>query len=273
MENQELARNWLTVNRKSWDDRVDIHKNSTFYDLDMFRKTRDALMPIEKRELGDVLHKSLLHLQCHFGMDSLSWAERGAIVTGVDFSEKAIQVARELATELNYFDAHFIQSDIYDLPNNIFIDHQYDIVFTSYGTIGWLPDINEWAKVVAHFLKPNGTFYIADFHPFLWTLSNDFSKIEYNYFGGEPIIEVEQGTYADYNAPINNPTVSWNHSLSSLINALINNGLRIKFVNEYPFSPYNCFQNTVLGDDGFYRIKGLENMIPMMYSIKATKEL
>jgi ubiquinone/menaquinone biosynthesis C-methylase UbiE len=272
MEDKQLTDNWLDINRKSWDDRVDVHKNADFYDLDTFRKTRDALMPIEKRELGDVMHKSLLHLQCHFGMDTLSWAERGAIVTGVDFSEKAIHAAKELATELNYFDAHFIHSDIYSLPNNIFLDHQFDIVFTSYGTIGWLPDINEWAKVVAHFLKPNGTFYIADFHPYLWSLSNDFSRIQYSYFGGEPIVEIEEGTYADKNAPIKNTSISWNHSLSSIINALINNGLNIEFVNEYPFSPYNCFEKTVLGDDGFYRIEGLENMIPMMYSIKATKK-
>jgi 2-polyprenyl-3-methyl-5-hydroxy-6-metoxy-1,4-benzoquinol methylase len=259
---------WLNTNRKSWDDRVESHKNSDFYALDTFKKTRDALMPIEKRELGDVANKTLLHLQCHFGMDTLSWAERGARVTGVDFSENALQLARELATELGY-DASFILSDIYDLPKHL--TGQFDVVFTSYGTIGWLPDIQKWAAVVAHFLKPNGTFYIADFHPFVWTLSNDFSKIEYNYFGGEPIIETEEGTYADRNAPIKNTSISWNHSLSSIINALISNGLTIEFVNEFPYSPYNCFEKTVLGDDGFYRIEGLENMIPMVYSIKAIK--
>jgi ubiquinone/menaquinone biosynthesis C-methylase UbiE len=268
MRDKALKTNWLETNRKSWNDRVDSHKKSSFYDLDVFKKTRDALMPIEKRELGDVSNKSLLHLQCHFGMDTLSWAERGATVTGVDFSEKAIDLARELATELNYPDARFIHADIYDLPNHL--EGQFDVVFTSYGTVGWLPDIDKWAAIVAHFLKPNGTFYIADFHPFVWTLSNDFSKIAYNYFGGEPIVEVEKGTYADRNAPIKNTSVSWNHSLSSIINALINNGLQIGFVNEYPYSPYNCFEKTVLGDDGFYRIEGIENMIPMMYSIKAT---
>jgi ubiquinone/menaquinone biosynthesis C-methylase UbiE len=269
MEDKALTNNWLEINRTSWNDRVDSHKNSAFYDLDAFKKTRDALMPIEKRELGDVSNKSLLHLQCHFGMDTLSWAERGATVTGVDFSEKAIELARELAAELNYPNARFIQSDIYDLPNHL--DAQFDVVFTSYGTVGWLPDMNKWAATVAHFLKPNGTFYIADFHPFVWTLSNDFTKIEYNYFGGEPIVEVENGTYTDRNAPIKNTSISWNHSLSSIINALINNGLRIEFVNEFPYSPYNCFEKTVLGNDGFYRIEGLENRIPVVYSIKAIK--
>ena len=176
-------------------------------------------------------------------------------------------LAKELAIELNYQNAHFIHSDIYDLPNHL--KGQFDVVFTSYGTVGWLPDINKWAKIIAYYLKPNGVFYIADFHPFVWTLSNDFSKIEYNYFGGEAIVEIEEGTYADRNAPIKNTSVSWNHSLSSIINALINNDLRIEFVNEFPYSPYNCFQNTVLGDDGFYRIKGIENLIPMVYSIKA----
>lgn len=260
---------WLEINRKSWNNRVESHKNSIFYDLATFKRTRDSLMPIEKNELGDVANKSLLHLQCHFGMDTLSWAERKACVTGVDFSENAIHLAKELAAELNYPDARFIHSAIYDLPNQL--NEQFDIVFTSYGTIGWLPDIDKWAAIVGHFLKPNGTFYIADFHPFVWTLSDDFSEIQYNYFGGEPIIETETGTYADRNAPIVNTSVSWNHSLSGIINALINNGLRIEFLNEMPYSPYNCFQKTVLGDDGFYRIKGLENKIPMMYSIKAIK--
>jgi SAM-dependent methyltransferase len=270
MEDKTLTDNWLESNRKSWNDRVDSHKNSAFYDLDLFRKTRDALMPIEKKELGDVSHKSLLHLQCHFGMDTLSWAERGAVVTGVDFSEKAIDLAKVLALELNYPNARFIQSDIYDLPNHL--EGQFDVVFTSYGTIGWLPDVQKWAEIIAYYLKPDGIFYIADFHPFVWTLSNDFSKIEYNYFGGAPIVEIEEGTYADRNAPIKNTSISWNHSLSSVVNALISNGLSIEFLNEFPYSPYNCFEKTVVGEDGFYRIEGLENLIPMVYSIKAIKK-
>ena len=143
--------NWLETNRKSWNNRVESHRNSAFYDLDTFKKTRDALMPIEKRELGDVANKSLLHLQCHFGMDTLSWAERKTTVTGVDFSENAINLAKELAIELNYPDARFIHSDIYDLPNHL--NEQFDIVFTSYGTIGWLPDINKWAAIVAYYFK------------------------------------------------------------------------------------------------------------------------
>jgi SAM-dependent methyltransferase len=272
MDNKQLADNWLHINHKLWNDRVNSHKNSAFYDLELFKKTRDALMPIEKKELGDVSNQSLLHLQCHFGMDTLSWAERGAIVTGVDFSENAIDLARELAIELNYPNARFIHSDIYNLPNNLEAKAQFDIVFTSYGTIGWLPDLNKWAAIIAYYLKPNGTFYIADFHPFVWTLSDDFSTIQYNYFGGEAIIEEEEGSYADRNAPIKNTAVCWNHSLSSLVNALINNGLRIEFLNEFPYSPYNCFQKTVLGEDGFYRIEGMENLIPMVYSIKAIKK-
>jgi SAM-dependent methyltransferase len=270
MEDKTLTDNWLESNRKSWNDRVDSHENSAFYDLDLFKKTRDALMPIEKKELGDVSYKSLLHLQCHFGMDTLSWAERGAVVTGVDFSEKAIDLAKTLALELNYQNARFIQSDIYDLPNHL--EGQFDVVFTSYGTIGWLPDVQKWAEIIAYYLKPNGIFYIADFHPFVWTLSNDFSKIEYNYFGGAPIVEIEEGSYADRNAPIKNTSISWNHSLSSIVNALIQNGLSIEFLNEFPYSPYNCFEKTVVGEDGFYRIEGLENLIPMVYSIKAIKK-
>jgi 2-polyprenyl-3-methyl-5-hydroxy-6-metoxy-1,4-benzoquinol methylase len=261
---------FFEANRNAWNLRTNAHKGSAFYDVQGWRKHKNSLMPIEIRELGgDIPGKTLLHLQCHFGQDTLSWAHRGAVVTGCDFSEQAIQFARELA-DSEQIPATFICCNVYDLPDHL--QGQFDVVFTSYGTIGWLPDLDRWAAVVAHFLKPGGTFYIADFHPVVWMLDEQMQYLKYPYAGGEVIISENTGTYADTQADIQYTDYSWNHSLSEIVNSLINNGLQIEFLNEHPYSPYDCFPNTVRGDDGFYRIKGLENIIPMLYSIKARKK-
>ncbi|MFZ4474790.1 MAG: class I SAM-dependent methyltransferase, partial [Saprospiraceae bacterium] len=203
-----------------------------------------------------------------FGQDTLSWAQLGATVTGNDFAEDAIDIARKLADEVQ-IPAQFVCCNLYDLPDHL--EDQFDIVFTSYGTIGWLPDLERWAKVVAHFLKPGGVFYIADFHPVIWMMDDDMTFLKYPYHN-TGVIETEQsGSYADRYADLAYKEYGWNHSLSEVINSLIGQGLRIEFLNEYPYSPYNCFSKMVQGADGNYRIQGLENILPMVYSIKAIK--
>ncbi len=144
------------ANLKLWNELVDVHVKSKFYGLDDFKAGKSSLLPTEVEELGDVNGKTLLHLQCHFGMDSLSWARKGAIVTGIDFSDNAILKARELSKEIGV-PATFIQSNIYDIPE--IIKGKFDIVFTSYGTIYWLDDLMGWAKVIHHCLKSGGMFY------------------------------------------------------------------------------------------------------------------
>jgi 2-polyprenyl-3-methyl-5-hydroxy-6-metoxy-1,4-benzoquinol methylase len=153
---------YIKYNENLWNHWTDLHAKSEWYDLEGFKAGRLSLGDIEREVLGDVAGKSLLHLQCHFGLDTLSWARLGARVTGVDFSEKAISLARALGSELE-IPATFVRSNIYDLPDNL--SGQFDIVFTSYGVLWWLPDIKEWAKVVAHFLRPGGTFLLVEFHP------------------------------------------------------------------------------------------------------------
>jgi SAM-dependent methyltransferase len=215
-----------------------------------------------------VTGKSLLHLQCHFGLDSLSWAKRGAHVTGIDFSEEAINVALELSKELE-LNARFVCSGVYDLPN--MLQGRFDIVFTSYGVIGWLPDLDQWAGVIDHFLKPGGVFYMAEFHPVIWMFDDDFNFFKYSYFN-EGVIEIDQqSTYTDSSQALNMKEYSWNHSISDVINALTKRGFIIKFFNEHNFSPYNCFNRTLEVEKGKYRIKGLEKIIPMVYSIMAVK--
>lgn len=260
---------YLNTNKATWNDKVDVHMASEFYDMEGFLKGNSTLKDIELSLLGDVSGKKVLHLQCHFGQDTLSLARMGAEVTGVDLSDKAIDRAHELAQKLN-LKATFVCCDIYDAPN--FITEKFDIVFTSYGTIGWFPDLEKWAKIVAHFLKPNGQFIMADFHPVVWMFDNDFEKIFYNYFNIEPIVEDETGTYADKQADIETKTITWNHPISEILNSLIQSGLEINSFNEYDYSPYNCFNKTAEFEKGKFSIKHLENKIPMVYSILGTKK-
>ena len=258
--------NYLEINRASWNNRVEPHLKSDFYNLEGFLNGDTSLNSIELDLLGDIKGKTILHLQCHFGQDTLSLARMGAEVTGVDLSNKAIDSANTLAKEINT-KATFICCDIYNLP--LHLNQQFDIVFTSYGTIGWLPDMNKWAQIVSKYLKPNGHFVFVEFHPFVWMFDDNFKKINYNYFNTEAIIESEEGTYADRNANITPEYVCWNHSLSEVISSLIKNGLEITSFNELNYSPYNCFKNTIEFETKKYRIKHLNNMIPMVYSIKA----
>jgi ubiquinone/menaquinone biosynthesis C-methylase UbiE len=219
--------------------------------------------------LGDINGKSILHLQCHFGQDTISLSRLGASVTGVDLSDKAIESAKQLAKETNS-DATFICCDIYDLL--LHLDKQFDIVFTSYGTIGWLPDINKWANIVSMFLKPGGKFVFVEFHPVVWMFDDNFEKIDYRYFNTGAIIESESGTYADKQAKISQEYVMWNHGLSEVMNSLIKNGLEINLLNEHDYSPYNCFNKTIEFEPRKYRIEHLEDKIPMVYSLVAFKK-
>lgn len=268
MSTQHDTTTWFEANRQAWNLRTEWHKHSEFYDVAAWKQGKESLTPIELREVGDVAGKSLLHLQCHFGQDTLSWARRGATVTGCDLSDKAIDYARQLSAELN-LPAQFVCCNVYDLPTHL--EGQFDIVFTSYGTIGWLPDLKPWAKVVQHFLKPGGFFYIADFHPVVWMMDDDFTFLKYPYHNAGVIPTENTGSYAAKDVEQHYTDYGWNHSLSEIINALLEEGLRLEFFNEYPYSPYNCFQKTVQGSDGFYRIQGLENVIPLVYSLKVWK--
>jgi len=279
MENYQA---YFEANKQSWNKRTAVHKDSAFYDLASFKKGKTSLNKIELEELGDVKGKTMLHLQCHFGMDTMSWQREGASCVGVDLSDEAIKLAKEINAELN-LDTKFICSNIYGLIDNKEALRYYssslgggwegaDIVFTSYGTIGWLPDLDKWAGIVSHFLKPGGIFYIADFHPVLWMMDESFEKIKYHYFNTEVITEEISGTYSDRDAPIKSIEHGWNHPFSEIFNALVKHGLQILQFNEFPYSPYNCFSNLEQGADGMWRIRGMDEKMPVMYSIKAVKQ-
>lgn len=261
--------NYLEINRQSWNNKTDTHLKSEFYDLENFKKGKTSLNSIELGLLGDLSGKSILHLQCHFGQDTISLSRLGAGVVGVDLSDKAIESAIQLSKETSS-NTRFICCDIYDLPRHV--DQQFDIVFTSYGTIGWLPDLDKWSKIVSMFLKPEGQFVFIEFHPVVWMFDDKFEKIGYRYFNSGAIIESESGTYADKNADITQEFVMWNHGLSEVLNNLIKNGLEIKALNEYDYSPYDCFNKTIEFEPKKYRIEHLADKIPMVYSIVAKKK-
>ncbi len=268
MEQKDNLNTIFEANKDGWNKRTTIHKTSAFYDVPSFLSGKSSLNKLELEEVGDVAGKSLLHLQCHFGLDTLSWAREGATVTGVDFSETAIDYARELSLESS-IPANFVCCNVYDMPQHL--NRQFDIVFTSYGVIGWLPDLDKWAEAICHFLKPGGTFYLVEFHPVVWMMDENFEKVKYYYHNAETIVEKSSGTYTDRSADIAYEEYSWNHSLSEVVNALINHGLQIRHLNEFPYSCYNCFNNLEQQADGNWTIKGMKHKIPMMYSINAIK--
>jgi 2-polyprenyl-3-methyl-5-hydroxy-6-metoxy-1,4-benzoquinol methylase len=260
---------YININKTSWNNRLESHLNSDFYDLKGFQSGACSLKPIELELLGDIKGKKILHLQCHFGQDSISLARRGAIVTGIDLSDKAIEKANELAEEEKTLDVQFICCNLYDLTQHL--DDEFDLIFTSYGTIGWLPDLNAWATLIQKYLKPSGRFVFVEFHPFVWTFDDNFKAISYDYFKSQPIIETETGTYADREAAIEQSYVCWNHGLSEVFQALLKHGFVINNFKEYDYSPYPCFKNVCEKKKGQFTIKHLPYSIPMVYSIVAVK--
>ncbi len=260
--------NYIEVNKALWDAKTHHHVASAFYKMDDFLAGNTSLREIELALLGDVKGKSILHLQCHFGQDSLSLARMGASVTGVDFSGEAIKKAKELSLQLG-LNARFICSDVYKLLEEL--EGQFDIVYTSYGVLGWLPDMKEWAGVVAHYLKPGGTFILVEFHPVVWMFNSEFMDIQYSYFNKEAIIETINGTYADRDSAIQMTEIGWNHDLAEVMQNLLSAGLSITSFQEFDYSPFNCFRNTAEPIPGRFQINGLEGKIPMVYALKARK--
>lgn len=264
----DAGKDYLDINRRLWNKRVHAHISSGFYDVPDFLAGKSSLRSIELDLLGDISDKSVLHLQCHFGQDSLSLVRMGASVTGVDLSDEAIGQANILAEKAG-LSARFICTDIYALPDHL--DEQFDVVFTSYGTIGWLPDMKRWADVVARYLKPGGAFVFAEFHPVVWMFDNDLEYIRYAYFNREPIIETEQGTYADKDAAIGLRSVGWNHSLAEVLQSLLETGLALSDFKEFDYSPYNIFPGMTEVETGKFQIEKLKGKLPLVYALRMTK--
>lgn len=264
----------IEANLKHWDDLVDVHARSRFYDLEGFLRGQTNLLPIELQEIGDVTGKSILHLQCHFGMGTLSLARLGARVTGMDFSPRAVALARQLAKELE-LDATFVQANIYDLPQ--VLQGTFDMVYTTYGILCWLPDIEGWARVAAHYVAPGGALYMVEGHPFSWVFeheADELLQLRNPYFArGKAHRYDEQGSYADTDAPIEHTeSYEWQHTLGDIVSALAAAGLRIEYLHEFPFAEFEMFPNMVRRDDGYWHLPEGHPEIPLLYSLRARKD-
>jgi SAM-dependent methyltransferase len=260
--------NYFEVNKSTWNKKVDVHAESDMYKMKAFKSGETSLMPYELKALGDVSGKSLLHLQCHFGQDTLSWSRMGARAVGVDLSDKGVKLATQLNDEL-HLSAEFVCCNVLDTSAHIL--ETFDIVYTSYGVIGWLPDLNPWAKMIAERLNVGGTFYIVEFHPILWMFNyaDGESKMKYHYNRKEVIYDEYEGTYADQGSKMVSREYGWNHGLSAVVNALVEAGLKIEYLNEYDESPYDVFPNLIKLDNGMFKMK--DQLFPMLFEIKATK--
>lgn len=253
---------YIAINKEAWDKRTKLHVDSKFYDVQNFLEGKSSLNPIELNEVGDVNGKSLLHLQCHFGQDTLSWARLGANVTGVDLSSEAIVQANNLANSAKLA-ANFINQDVYGFGE--INTQEFDIVYTSYGVLCWLQDLELWAKTVFNALKVGGQFNLVEFHPFNDLLSG------YSYFkSAEPDIE-DEGTYTENCDGEKSTIVTWPHTMSDVMQALIKAGITIESFNEHVFSPYECFNNLVAVEGKGYQMQFKEQQVPLIYSIKGKK--
>jgi len=261
----------METNRKLWDDWVDLHLRSDYYDVDGFREGRSTLRSIELEELGDVAGRSLLHLQCHFGLDTLSLARMGARVTGVDFSKPAVALASSLAAELG-IEARFVLSNVYQLTREL--HEQFDVVFTSHGALCWLPDIPEWARVVARFLRPGGTFVIVDGHPLTAGLEEVDGRLQVcdSVFRQAPWELLTQGTYAgDELLPAPRPNFQWPWTVGGMVSALIDAGLRVDRLRELPMDTWRRFPSMTADEQGWWRLPG--DPLPLLVACRAVKPL
>jgi SAM-dependent methyltransferase len=268
----QKVRNYTEANRGLWDEWAEIHFSSPFYDVEGFRQGHSTLRQYEISGVGNVAGKTLLHLQCHFGLDTLSWARLGAQVTGVDFSPKAISIARSLSDELD-IPASFIESNIYDLSN--VLQKQYDIIFASYGVLLWLSDLELWGKVIYRHLKPGGVFFIIDAHPMIWVFDNENPselRVKHPYFHSSQPLTFDSPNYA---APSNDKTYLqyyWIHSMSDIINSLTEHGLSIEYLREHPTITWKAFPFLNEGDDGYFRLPPTMAQIPLTFSLRAKLE-
>lgn len=257
------------TNRKTWNTRVKIHAQSEFYDLANFKKGKSSLNKYELDALGAISEKSLLHLQCHFGQDTMSFARMGAECTGVDISDEGIKLAKQLNTELNLH-ANFVRCNVLDTSK--YVTEKFDIIFTSYGTIGWLPELKPWAKMISEKLNPGGFFYIVDFHPIVWMFDYTASPpvMKYGYQQKEAIYEEYEGTYADSNSKMKSKEFGWNHGLGEVITSLSDAGLHIEYLREHDASPYDILPRLVKNDVGMFELSN--KLYPLIFEIKANKK-
>jgi SAM-dependent methyltransferase len=265
-----MAEGWRETNRAWWDERVPIHAASDYYDLDRVRRGGDTLRPFEIEEVGPVEGLDLAHLQCHLGVDTLGWARRGARVTGLDFSAPAIETARRLASDAGLA-AEFVHADVYDAPRALG-GRDFDVVYTGFGALNWLPDLRPWADVVARLLRPGGFVYLAEFHPIAWVFGDAGLDVVHDYFRSPQRFDDAAGSYADREADtVHNQVVDALHGLGAVVSAIAEVGLTVEHVHEHDVSLFARWPWLERYDDGTYHFPEGRPRIPLVYTVRARR--
>lgn len=282
---EDAYREERETNRARWNEMAELHVESAEYDVEGFLAGETTLNALEREEVGDVDGNRLLHLMCHFGLDTLSWAREGAEVVGVDFADSAIEAARDIAAEAGLADrATFACCDVYDTLATV--DGTFDVVFASYGVLPYLPDLDEWAEVIAGALGPGGRFYLVDAHPFASTIrrveTDGTLEFAYPYFHDpDPNRYVDDTSYADPDASLDHDVVySWDHGVGDVVSALASAGLRLKFLHEFPHVPsrawlewpnFESVPGVETDERGRWWIAGIERDLPLRFSVAARR--
>lgn len=263
-------------NLATWDERADIHfhDKTGFYAIEHFRRGHDIIFPIESNEIGSVKHKKLMHLQCHIGLETLCLARRGADASGLDFSSVSIDRARLLAHETKV-QANFYQSNLYNALD--IIKERFDIVFSSWGSLNWLPDIWQWAEIIAELLAPQGYLYLIEQHPCIATM-REYKGVMAPAFAfrtpiDRPIITDIPTTYnEDVISLVNTRMHEWQHPLSDILGALIKAGLNIEFFHEHERIAWQRFPMLEPAGQRMYKLPMSHVPMPLAFSLKAFKK-
>jgi SAM-dependent methyltransferase len=234
----------LVANRENWDDRVPIHAASEFYDVDGWLAGDREPRPWELEVLGDVSGLDVVHLQCHFGLDTLSLAHAGARVTGLDFSPAAIATARDLAERSGLAErARFVEADVHAAAQ-VLAPERFDLVYVSLGALCWLPSVAAWAGQVRALLRPGGRLFLHEAHPLSFAMMWTEPTMETSYFEEvEPYVDDDGHTYTDGEQPIAHArNYQWNHGLAEVVTAVLDQGLRLDRLEEHDWTSYERFE-------------------------------
>lgn len=270
---------YRSINKESWDERVPAHVRSTGYQVARFVEDPAFLSEVVRFDLprlGDIRGLRGVHLQCHIGTDTVSLARLGASMTGLDFSEPAVDAARRLAEQTGA-DARFVHADAYSAAD-VLGRGEFDLVFTGIGALCWLPSIRRWAEVVAALLRPGGRLFCREGHPMLWALDDERDDgrlvVRYPYFERpEPIVFEDEGTYVETDATFqHNVTYEWNHGLGEVITALMDASLQITALTEHDSAPWEALPGMMEQiDGGEWRLADRPWRLPHTYTLQAVK--
>ena len=264
------------ANRRWWDSAVPVHLASAFYDVEGWLAEGRGPKAREAAVLGDVSGLDLVHLQCHFGKDTLAWARAGARVSGLDFSQAAIDAARELARRAGLTDrADFVCAPVAEAGTALG-GRTYDIVYVSLGALCWLPSIDEWAAQVAGLLRPGGRLYLHEVHPVSMALADDDLTLVYSYFEEtSPYRDAEAGSYADPTATEAMPgdeTFGWNHGMGEIIGALVARGLRIDRLDEHDWTSFPRYPWLIEVAEEEFVIPEGHLRVPLSFTLVASRD-